>query len=579
MAFLRNLLATLLGLFIFCIFGFFILVGIIGVASSSEGVPEVKSNSVLSINLSGVLVERTIDDPLSQAFGNGPSQLGIMDALDAIHAAKEDDRIKGIYIEPMFMQAGQASLLEIRDALIDFKTSGKFIYAYGEYISESDYLVASVADSLLLNPEGYLEFNGLNISVTFFKGLFDKLDIEPEIFRVGEFKSYVEPFVRKSLSEENELQLRELLESMQSTYLLNVAENTNSNFSTLKNISDKMLAWEPEDAERVGLITRLGYEDEIKSIIRSAIDISSDEDINFISLKKYAKTLTGKYSSNKIAVIVADGDIVFGSADDAVGGDQFADEIRKARESSSVKAIVLRINSPGGSMTASEQIWREIMLTKGVKPVIASMSNVAASGGYYIAAPCDTIIAQPNTVTGSIGIFSILYNFGDFLDNKLGITSDVVKTGEYSDIFTVTRSLNQQERAIIQRRVENGYDTFIGRVAQGRKMSTEDVKKVAGGRVWTGAQAFEFGLVDMLGSYEDAIELAAIKAGVADDYRVRFYPEQKEFLEKIMENLEDVSTGGFLGKENILTPYLKKIESLERMQGLQARMPGDLTVQ
>ena len=538
-----------------------------------------KSNSVLSINLSGVLVERTIDDPLSQAFGNGPSQLGIMDALDAIHAAKEDDRIKGIYIEPMFMQAGQASLLEIRDALIDFKTSGKFIYAYGEYISESDYLVASVADSLLLNPEGYLEFNGLNISVTFFKGLFDKLDIEPEIFRVGEFKSYVEPFVRKSLSEENDLQLRELLESMQSTYLLNVAENTNSNFSTLKNISDKMLAWEPEDAERVGLVTRLGYEDEIKSIIRSAIDISSDEDINFISLKKYAKTLTGKYSSNKIAVIVADGDIVFGSADDAVGGDQFADEIRKARESSSVKAIVLRINSPGGSMTASEQIWREIMLTKGVKPVIASMSNVAASGGYYIAAPCDTIIAQPNTVTGSIGIFSILYNFGDFLDNKLGITSDVVKTGEYSDIFTVTRSLNQQERAIIQRRVENGYDTFIGRVAQGRKMSTEDVKKVAGGRVWTGAQAFEFGLVDMLGSYEDAIELAAIKAGVADDYRVRFYPEQKEFLEKIMENLEDVSTGGFLGKENILTPYLKKIESLERMQGLQARMPGDLTVQ
>ncbi|MEO9475300.1 MAG: signal peptide peptidase SppA [Cyclobacteriaceae bacterium] len=579
MAFLRNLLATLLGLFIFCIFGFFILVGIIGIASSSEGVPEVKSNSVLSINMSGVLVERTVDDPLAQAFGNGPSQLGIMDALDAIHAAKDDDRIKGIYIEPMFMQAGQASLLEIRDALVDFKTSGKFIYAYGEYISESDYLVASVADTLLLNPEGYLEFNGLNISVTFFKGLFDKLDIEPEIFRVGEFKSYVEPFVRKSLSEENELQLRELLESMQSTYLTNVAANTNTSFSTLENISDKMLAWEPQDAEKVGLVTRTGYEDEIKAIIRSAINIDSDDDINFISLKKYIKTLTGDYSSNKVAVIVADGDIVFGSADDAVGGDQFADEIRKARESSSVKAIVLRVNSPGGSMTASEQIWREIMLTKGVKPVIASMSNVAASGGYYIAAPCDTIIAQPNTVTGSIGIFSILYNFGDFLDNKLGITNDVVKTGEYSDIFTVTRSLNQQERAIIQRRVENGYDTFIGRVAQGRNMTPEDVKKVAGGRVWTGAQALESGLVDLLGSYEDAIYLAAAKAGVADDYRVRFYPEQKEFLEKVMENLEDVSAGVVMGKENILTPYLKKIESLERMQGLQARMPGDLTVQ
>ncbi|MFY0598047.1 MAG: signal peptide peptidase SppA [Cyclobacteriaceae bacterium] len=578
MAFLRNLLATLVGLLIFSFIGIVLIFVIIGAASSDEGVPEVKPNSVLSLRMSGTLSERVVDDPLAKAIGNAPSQLGLFDVLSSIEAAKYDDRIKGIYIYPMFMQAGQSSLLEVRNALLDFKESGKFIYAYGEYISESDYLVASVADSLFLNPEGFIEFNGLNVSVTFYKGLFDKLDIEPEIFRVGDFKSYVEPYIRKSLSDENRLQLSELIESIHKTYLIAVAENTSSDFSSLKDVSDQMLARDPEGAEEVGLISRVGYEDEIKKVIKDALEIEESEDINFISVKKYAKTVSQEYSSNKIAVIVADGDIVFGSPDDAVGGDQFAKEIRKARENESVKAIVLRINSPGGSLTASEQIWRELMLTKGVKPIIASMSNVAASGGYYIAAPCDTIIAQPNTITGSIGIFSIMYNFGDFLDNKLGITSDNVKTGEFSDFFTVTRTLTPSERAIIQTRIENGYDTFISRVSEGRNMTTEDVLEVAGGRVWTGVQALENGLVDVLGTYDDAIQIAAAKAGIEDDYRVRYYPEKKEFLEQLLDNLEDLDASVFGVEETLLSPYIEKIKSLEKMTGIQARLPGELEI-
>lgn len=575
MAFLRNLLATIVGLFVFFLIGIFLLVAI---ASSGDQAPVVASNSVLSINMSGILTERSVDDPIAQLFNDAPAPLGLNDVLSAIKAAKNDSNIEGIYIKPMYLQAGQSSLLEIRNALMDFKESGKFIYAYGEFISESDYLVVSVADSLFLNPEGSLEFNGLNASVTFFKGLFDKLDIEPEIFRVGEYKSFVEPFVRKNLSEENKLQLSELLESVYGTYLNVVEENRAINFTTLKDISDKMLVRNPETAFQYGLISKVAYEDEIKTAIRFKLGTDESDEINFISCNKYVKSLTGDYSSNKIAVIVADGDIVMGKVDDAVGGKQFADQIREARENSSIKAIVLRVNSPGGSLTASEQIWREIMLTKGVKPIIASMSNVAASGGYYISAPCDTIIAQANTITGSIGIFGMMFNLGDFLENKIGITSDNVKTGEYSDYMTVMRSLTPGERAIIQTQIEKGYDTFITRVSEGRGMTKEDVIKVAGGRVWSGAQALDKGLVDILGSYEDAIVLAATKAGVEDDYRVRYYPEQKEFLDQLIENIEDLDASIFAGKESIITPYLKKIESLQRMTGIQARMPGDLTI-
>lgn len=580
MAFLRNLLAVLVGLFIFSVVGILFMVGLLAAASSSDDVPEVNSNTILHLNLSGVVVEKAIDDPLQEMFGNGPTPISLLDLLAAIEEAKYDDRIEGIYLEPKYLQAGHSSLQEIRDALLAFKASGKFVHAYGEYISEGDYYLVSAADSIYLNPEGSLEFNGLTAGVTFFKGLFDKLDIEPQIFRVGEFKSFIEPFVRKSMSEENRLQLTELITSVHETYLQSVSISRDIPLDELREISDQMKVRFPEDAAQLGLITRVAYEDEMTDLLKKEMGIEKDDKLNLMKYSKYMKALTGDgYSSNKVAVIVANGDIVMGSAEGVIGGDQFAREIRKARENDAIKAIVLRVNSPGGSLTASDMIWREIMLTKGVKPIIASMSDVAASGGYFISMPCDTIVAQPNTITGSIGIFGMMFNLGDFMENKLGITNESVNTGEFSDIMTISRPLSDYEKAIIQAQVEDGYKTFTTKAAQGRNMDLEELKKLAGGRVWSGAQAYEKGLVDILGSYEKAIEVAAEKAGISDDYVVRYYPEQKPLLDQILTELSEAKVKILTPEVEIMSPYLEKIKSLERMRGIQARMPGDLTIQ
>lgn len=576
MAFLRNLLATIVGLFIFC----FLLIFLLGsIAASSESIPHVEDNSVLHLNLSGVVVEKAVDDPLQELLGGGPAPISLLDLLAAIDAAAYDDRIRGIYIEPQFLSAGYSSLQEIRDAIIDFKSSGKFVHAYGEYISEGDYYLVSVADSIYLNPQGSLEFNGLTAGVTFFKGLFDKLEIEPEIFRVGEYKSFVEPFIRKSMSEENRRQLTELITSVHDNYLQNVSATRGISVDALKEISDQMKVRLPEDAARAGLVSKVAYEDEMVDLLKSEVGLGSGEDLALITFDKYMKTTSASsLSSNKIAVIVANGDIVMGEVDDAVGSDQFAKEIRKARESSSVKAIVLRVNSPGGSLTASDIIWREIMLTKGKKPIIASMSDVAASGGYFIAMPCDTIVAQPNTITGSIGIFGLLFNFGDFLENKLGITNESVSTGEFSDLMTVTRSLTEYERSIIQNQVEEGYRTFVTKAAQGRQMPVEELMKHAGGRVWSGTQAKERGLVDVLGSFDTAVKIAAEKAGIMGDYRLSFYPRQKPLLEKMLTDLSEAEVKIFTGQEKVFTPYLQQIESLQRMNGIQVRLPGNLEI-
>ncbi|WP_258104013.1 signal peptide peptidase SppA [Marinoscillum sp. MHG1-6] len=576
MAFLRNLLATLVGLTIFCVL--FIAI-ISGIAASSDAVMPVESNSVLSIRLSGPIMERTIENPLAQVFGDAPVPLDIRDVLASIRSAKTDANIKGIYLEAGFPQAGQSTLLEIRNAILDFKESEKFVYAYGEYVSERDYLVVSAADTLFVNPEGMIEFNGLSVTMTFFKGLFDKLNIEPEIFRVGDYKSAVEPFLRKSMSEENRLQLNELIASIHDTYLDATSVNIDVNKDELKTISDELLVRNPQQAAERGLITATGYRDEIGAVLRSKLGIDADEKIKFVSVERYAKTLgENTENKNKIAVIIAEGEIVMGGDEEQIVGLAFAEEIRKAREDDEVKAVVLRVNSPGGSLTASEIIWRELVLTREVKPVIASMSNVAASGGYFISAPCDVIVAQPNTITGSIGIYGIMFNFGDFLDSKLGITHDRVSTGDFSDIMTVTRSLTPEERQIIQEEVENGFDTFVQRVSEGRSMSREEVLKVAGGRVWSGQQAYEHGLVDVLGSYEDAINIAAEKAGIGNDYDLIYFPKSKEFLERLLEDMGEVKNDLFEMKENPLSPYLQNIESLQRMKGLQARMPGELQV-
>ncbi len=576
MAFLRNLLATLVGLFIFSVAGFFIFFTVLAAASADE-IPKVEENSVLYFNMSGIMVDKAVDDPFYEVLSDRPTAHSLLDILAAIKSAKTDDRIKGLYLEPMYLSTGYASFQEIRDAVLDFKSTGKFVYAYSEYMSESDYYVASAADSVFINPTGAIEFNGLSANVTFYKGLFDKLEIEPEVFRVGAFKSYVEPYTRKEMSGENRLQYSDLLLSMYDTYLTNLSASIGKPVDELDDISYLMKVRLPKDAKEHGLIHKVGYEDELEFAIRVRLGLLPDEDIPFIDIKNYSQVVAAesKYSSNRVAVIVAQGDIVMGG-DEGIVGETFANEIKKARENNSVKAIVMRVNSGGGSMTASDMIWRELMLTKGKKPIVASMANAAASGGYYIAMAADTIIAQPNTITGSIGIFGLWFNFTKFLENKIGITHDVVKTGEYSDIYTVTRRLNSYERQIIQGTVEEGYETFTRKVAESRNMSQEDVKEIAEGRVWTGEQALENGLVDRLGSFDDAVQLAVQLADIEDNYRLNYYPKQKPFLQEFIDRMSStIRTKLFTDP---IDPILTQFERVKNLQGIQARMSGDLEV-
>ena len=574
MAFLRNLLATITGLFIFSILCLLILMGI---ASSAEETVDVKDNSVIFIPLQGMLKERVPEDPLAELFPNaGPFNVGLLDLLKVIKSAAKDDKVKGIYIEHGYLSGGFASLKEIRDALVEFKESGKFVYSYGNYVSEGDYYIGSVADVLYVNPQGSLEFNGFSANISFFKGTLEKLDIEPVIFRVGEFKSAVEPFMREDMSPENRLQITEFLNSVHTTFLEDIASSRDIPAEQLKDISNLMKVRNVHDAVEYGLATKVAYEDEMKALIRTKLDIGEEDDINFISYKKYQKSIQPEeISKNRIAVIVAEGEILMGEGEnDQVGAEKFAREIKSVRENKRVKAVVIRVNSPGGSLTGSDIIWREIMLTKEKKPVIASMGDYATSGGYYLSMPCDTIVAQPNTITGSIGIFGLMFNLEDFLDNKLGITFDVVKTGEFSDIFTVTRTLTDYEKQIIQEGVEEGYETFTGKAAEARNMSQDKLKSIAGGRVWTGVEALNIGLVDKLGSFEDAIEIAAEKAGIGDDYLLSFYPREKNFIEQLLSGAGDEMEARSL-KNNfgLLAPYVREIKNLQHYQGIQARLP------
>ena len=550
--------------------------------ATSEETVTVKENSILHIKLNKPIGERAFKDPFNELFTGYSSNIGLIELIESIEHASDDDKIKGIYLESGMPMGGFASLEAIRNALEDFKASGKFIASYAEIYTEGGYYIASTADDIYLNPRGYFELNGLSASVTFLKGMFDKLEIEPEIFRVGDFKSAVEPFLRKDMSDENREQLESLLNSIYGNYLDKVAQSRSMPVEKLTAISDSMTVQMPEDALKAELITGLKYFDEVLDDLRSKLELEEDKKINFIGFDKYHKSISKKNTSkNRVAVIVASGEITGGKGDNSnIGSTSFAKEIRKARKDDKIKAVVIRVNSPGGSALASDVIWREVMLTKEVKPVIASMSDYAASGGYYIAMACDTIIAEPSTITGSIGIFLTMFNFENFLENKLGITTDVVKTGAYSDIYTFTRSLSEGERKIIQNNVNEGYEDFVTKAANNRDMTVEELKKVASGRVWSGQQAVENGLVDMLGGLDQAIEVAVDAAGIADDYRIRYYPRQKTFFEQVMEEFSgDLESRLLKASTGDLYPFVKKVKSLENLKGPQARMMYEITLE
>ena len=580
MKFLRNLLATLVGLFLFTIFGFFMLIGFAAAIGDADKKVEVEDNSVLYLDLSRPIVEFEVDDPLNEVpfFNNNDNPIGLIQVKEAIKHAKDDSKIAGIFLNTPTMNTGFASIEEIRNELLDFKESGKFVLSYSDHYSENAYYLASVADSIYMHPNGEIEFNGLSANLVFFKRALDKLGIEPQIFRVGDYKGAVEPFIREDMSDANREQVASYINNINDHVVLNVSKSRNLSSNEVKEISKQMKVRNPSSAVSYGLIDRLAYKDEFLALLKNEIGLSTDEDIPSVSYSNYRKSYSNyKKASNTVAVVVAEGQIVRGEAEQGmIGGEKFARELRKVREDDRVKAIVVRINSPGGDFVASDMMWREVELASQVKPIIASMGDYAASGGYYMAMACDTIVAEPNTITGSIGIFGMIFNAEKFMGDKLGITTDPVNTGEFSGMMTMSRPLNNMEKSIIQKQLESGYETFTTKAAQGRGRDIEELLNVASGRVWTGSQALDNGLVDILGGLDDAIALAAEKAGVSDDYKIRYYPKYQPLLERLINAEEEIKASMVKEQLGELYYYVQELKSISQYNGIQTRLPYEI---
>ena len=585
--FLKFVLATLVGLALFSLLGFLVLAGIVGAAKSAGDRKEIASNSVLELKLNEPISERGRESKLG--LGGG-SSTGLVSLKEAIRRAKKDDDIKGILLNLGIVQGGMASLEEVRIELLNFKKSGKFVVAYHDICSEKSFYLSSVADEIYLHPQGTLEFNGLSAEVLFYKRLFEKAGIEPYIFRVGSFKSAVEPFFRESFSDSARYQTVSFLNSINGHMIRQVAAARGIAPARLKVISDSMLVHNAADALRLNMVTRLGYFDQVQDYMRGKLGLAKDKKPSVVNLRDYADEdrvdeNEGRTSGNRIAVIYAEGDIVTGKgSDDNIGSDKFAEAIRKARLDNKVKAVVLRINSPGGSSLASDIIYREVLLTKKVKPIIASMSDVAASGGYYIAMACDTIVAHPNTITGSIGVFGVLPNIQPLLADKLGITVDRVTTGKFSDLPTITRRLTDFEKNVLQQEVNSIYADFTTKAARGRHMPVERLRRLASGRVWSGLEAKNNGLVDVLGGYTDALNIAAKRAGLkADDYRVQRLPRRKTELESLLAMFgadnEEAQAKAMKAQLGPLYPAYVQYQQLMHMRGVQAKLPYELDLQ
>jgi protease-4 len=583
--FLKYVFATIVGLFLFTIIGFIILAGIGAAVGSSNDATSLKDKSVLKLDLNRPIIENASEDenPLKNLgggmFADGAEDMGLVQIREGLKRAAADSHVKGIYLQANYPQAGYSTLEEIRNALIEFKKSGKFIYSYGEMFSEKGYYVTSVADKIYLNPSGGMDFNGISAEVSFFKGALDKLEIKPVIFRVGEYKSAVEPYLRENMSDANKAQYTSLLNSLNDHIFAQIAKSRNIQVADLKKVADELTAYKPQGALASKLVSNVGYYDEFETALKKEIKADEDDKIEFVGLSKFLKAESAipyNDSDNKIAVIVGEGAIVGAKADKGnIGSDDWVAELRKARDDKKVKAIVLRIDSPGGSALASDVMWREVELAKKVKPVIASMGDYAASGGYYMAMAADEIVAQPTTITGSIGIFAQFFNFENFLKNKLGITNDRVNTNAHSDFPTVTREMDEFEKAWFQKSIENGYETFTSKAAKGRKMSIDKLKSLAGGRVWSGIEAKQNGLVDELGGLEDAVKIAAKKAKLKDgDFKTKFYPQPKNFFEELFEKKGDEAEAKILQAQfGDLAPYVKQLKDLKSREGVMMLMP------
>ena len=543
-----------------------------------------KENTVLKINLDGDIKERSIENP----FGDvdlGPfmpkETLGIGDIIESLKFAKTDKNIKGIYLEVSNPVAGFATLEEVRNALLDFKKSGKFIYTYSEGYSQKAYYLATTADKLYLNPEGGLEIKGLSSQMMFFKKMLEKTGVEVQIFRHGKFKSAIEPFMLDKMSEANRAQVETYLGSLWNHMINGMAKSRGMSSKDINDMANNLLIRSPQDAVKYKLVDELKYEDEVFSAIKKNIQIAETDKITFASLTDYTEANTNtKLSKNKIAVIYAVGEIESGEGDDEkIGSERIAKAIKDARLDKDVKAIVLRVNSPGGSALASDVIWRETVLAQKAKPFIVSMGDVAASGGYYISCAADRIFAQPNTITGSIGVFGMIPNAQKALSEKLGITIDTVNTNKHSDVGTILRGATPVEYEYIQQSVEHIYDVFISKVALGRKTSKSKIDSIGQGRVWSGADAIKINLVDELGGINDAIAYAAKQAKVSD-YKLLELPKQKDPLQELLGNTkEEMETRSMKSNLGETYLYVKQIRNVLQMKGVQARLPYEMIIE
>lgn len=576
-----SVLGVVLAGIIFTILG---IVTMVGMVASSDTETIVKENSIFVLDLEGTLSERVQDNPFQSLMGEEYQAYGLDDILASIQKAKDNENIKGIYLQTAFLNTSFASLEEIRHALNDFKESGKFVVAYADQYTEDMYYLASVADKVIVNPQGSISWHGLASQPIFFKDLLKKVGIEMQIFKVGTYKSAVEPFIATEMSDANREQVSAFLASIWGRLLEDVSASRNIPVETLNQYADQIMDLQPAETYiECGLADTLLYKDGVLDYLKQLSGRESDESLRTLSLadmKNVKRNTPLDKSGNIIAVYYAFGGIDdTTSAEEGINSEKVIKDLRKLREDETIKAVVLRVNSPGGSAFGSEQIWREVVLLKEKKPVIVSMGDYAASGGYYISCAADYIVADPTTLTGSIGIFGMFPNMEGLLTDKLGLHFDMVKTNKFADMGVMNRPFNADERAAMQNYINNGYKLFVKRCADGRGMSVEAIEKIAEGRVWTGATAKELGLVDELGGLNKAIEIAAQKAEV-EAYSLINYPSMDGFFSTLMNTSKDNYIDGKL-MEALGESYssLKFIQNAKDMARIQARMPFDLRIQ
>jgi len=587
MRFLGNVLATIVGIFIFCMIFFFGIIIIGAIAGSGEDTVSVKKNSVIELDLSKVSLDYAGKTNYKDFNYFEADHDGVTDILNAIEAAKTDDKIKGISILNNQSQLGLAQSKAVRDKLEEFKKSGKFVYAYANFFTQGEYYLNSVADQVYLNPMGEVDFKGLSAEILYMKDLQEKTGVKMEVIRHGKYKSAVEPFLAKEMSPENREQMTVLLNSVWNTIATDIAKSRKLSVIQLNAIANTLGARTPELALANKLIDKVAYEDEYHDAIRAKLKLDKKEKYDFVSITDYAKTAATSvedYSKNDIiAVIYAQGEITGGEGDVYVIGEgSIKRSLQEAREDDDVKAIVLRVNSPGGSALTSELIWREIEITKKVKPVVVSMGNYAASGGYYIAANADRIFAEPNTITGSIGVFGMLPNMNQ-LGKNIGINAEQVKTHDNASGYSVFEPIDENFKGYVLESIERTYATFLKRVADGRKMTTAQVDAIGQGRVWTGIDAHKLGLVDEIGGLDAAIKYAA-KLGKTSSYRTENYPEYEKNFEDLLANFTGIAM--FKTKEQLLKEQLgeegfqmlEQIKRVKSRKGIQAMMPYEIEI-